>query len=258
MFQATAWCYSIIRPINQFNNKQKGVRVMKKLLSIITVLFAVIFLSGSSFAQSGSIKYVYTIDYPMGGKAAYLDWVKSIVSTLQKPEELISLASYDNYFNESPHRVVEFEFANNLDAAKYFDNPIIRNVVERVVDHGITKDVFVLHKRGDYNPGGAKRSNIKYVFTLDYGVGNKSAYMEMVKTVVKTLQTPKEVKRITSYDNYLNSSPNRVIEFEFDSMADCVRYFEMPEIKSIVDNSVSMSVNHKMSALKLLKEYNKN
>lgn len=231
---------------------------MKKLLSIITLLFALIIFYGSSFAQNRTVKYVYTIDYPMGGKAAYLDWVKSIVGTLQKPDELISLASYDNYFNETPERVVEFEFANNLDAAKYFDNPEIKNVVEQVIDHGITKGVFVLNKRGDYNLGEKKRSNIKYIFTLDYGVGNRTAYQNMVKTVVETLQTPKEVKRITSYDNYLNSSPNRVIEFEFDSMEDCIKYFEMPEIKSIVDNSVSMSVNHRTSVLRLLKEYNKN
>ncbi len=231
---------------------------MKQLLSKFTLLLSVLFLSVSSFAQNGTVKYVYTIDYPMGGKAAYLDWVKSIVSVLQKPEELISLASYDNYWSETPERVVEFEFANNLDAAKYFDNTEIRNVVEQVIDHGITRGVFVLNKRGDYNPGGEKRTSIKFVFTLDYGVGNRSAYLDMVKTVVKTLQTPDEVKRITSYDNYLNSSPNRVIEFEFDSMEDCVKYFEMPEIKSIVDNSVSMSINHRTSVLKLLREYNKN
>jgi len=225
---------------------------------IALIIFSLSLWESALYAQNNSIKYVFTIDYPMGGKAAYLDWVKTIVSNLQKPDELISLASYDNYFSETPERVVEFEFANNLDAAKYFDNPEINNIVEHVVDYGIPKGVFILHKRGDYNPGEEKRSNIKYVFTLDYGVGNKSAYMEMVKTVVKTLQTPKEVKRITSYDNYLNSSPNRIIEFEFDSMEDCIKYFEMPEIKKIVDNSVSMSVNHRMSVLKLLKEYNKN
>ena len=141
---------------------------IKNLFKGFTFLFLAIFLfAGTLTAQSGSVKYVYTIDYPMGGKAAYLDWVKSIISSLQKPDELISLASYDNYFNETPERVVEFEFANNLDAAKYFDNPEIGNVVEQVVDHGITRGVFVLHKRGDYNPGEEKRSNIKYVFTFN-------------------------------------------------------------------------------------------
>jgi len=232
---------------------------IKNLFKRVTFLFLPIFLfAGTLTAQSGSVKYVYTIDYPMGGKAAYLDWVKSIISALQKPDELISLASYDNYFNETPERVVEFEFANNLDAAKYFDNPEIGNVVEQVVDHGITRGVFVLHKRGDYNPGENKRGNIKYVFTLDYGVGNRTAYLEMVKTVVKTLQIPKEVKRITSYDNYFNSSPNRVIEFEFASMEDAVKYFEMPQIKDIVETSVNMSINHKMNVLRLRGDYNKN
>jgi hypothetical protein len=228
------------------------------LLKALTVMLAIFLFAGVLTAQSGSVKYVYTIDYPMNGKVAYLDWVKSILGTLQKPDELVSLASYDNYFNETPERVVEFEFANNLDAAKYFDIPDIRNALEPVVDHGITKGVFVLNKRGDYNSGGEKRNNIKYVFTLDYGVGNKAAYLEMVKIVVKILQTPKEVKRITSYDNYFNSSPNRVIEFEFDSMEEAVKYFDIPEIKSVVEHSVDISVNHKMHVLRLRGDYNKN
>ena len=226
---------------------------MKHLFSKF-VLFLTVIFSASSFAQ---VKYVYLIDYPMGGKAAYLDWAKTITSTLQKPEELVSFAVYENYFNESPGRVVEFEFANNLDAAKYFENTEIRNAVDQVVDYGIVKSVFIFKKRGDYTSGEKNRTAIKYVSVLDYGVGNKSAYLDMVKTVVKTLQTPEEVKRITSYENYFNGSPNRIIEFEFDSMEDCIRYFEMPQIKSIVDNSVNMSVNHRMSVLKLRAEYNK-
>jgi hypothetical protein len=226
-----------------------------KQLFVKFVLFLTVLFSVSNFAQ---VKYVYLIDYPMGGKAAYLDWAKTITSTLQKPEEIVSFAVYENYFNESPARVVEFEFANNLDAAKYFDNPEIRNAVDQVLDYGMVRNVVILKQRGDYNPGEKKRSNIKYVSVLDYGVGNKSAYLDMVKTVVKTLQTPEEIKRITSYENYYNGSPNRIIEFEFDSMADCVKYFEMPEVKSVVDNSVNISVNHRMSVLKLRAEYIKN
>jgi hypothetical protein len=229
----------------------------KKIFLICFAFLAIFLYAGLTNAQSASIKYVYLIDYPMGGKAAYLDWAKSIAGTLQKPEELVSLAVYENYFNESPARVVEFEFANNLDAAKYFDNPEIRNAVDQVLDYGMVRNVVILKQRGDYNPGEKKRSNIKYVSILDYGVGNKSEYLNMVKTVVKTLQAPKEVKRITSFENYFNSSPNRVIEFEFDSMVDCVKYFEMPEVKTVVDKSVGMSVNQRMSVLKLSREYNK-
>jgi len=227
-------------------------------LIIVLLIFSLFLSENISYAQSGSIKYVYTIDYPMGGKAEYIDWVKSIVSILQKPGELVSIASYDNYLNESPRRVVEFEFADNIDAAKYFGNPEIRDVLEQTFDHGITADILVLKKRGDYNPGKGKRAKIKYVYSLDYGVGNKTAYLEMVKTIVKTLQIPKEVKRITSYDNYFNASPNRVIEFEFDSMDDAVKYFEMPQVKDVIENSVNMSINHKCSILELRGDYNKN
>ena len=222
-------------------------------LPLVIFLFA-----GTLIAQSGSVKYVYTIDYPMGGKAAYIDWVKSIVSTLQKPDELVSIASYDNYFNESPRRVVEFEFENNIDAAKYFDNPEIRNVVDQTVDHGITRDILILNKRGDYNAGEGGRHKIKYFYSLDYGVGNKTGSLDMVKSIVKTLQIPEEVKRITSYDNYFNASPNRVIEFEFDSMEDAVKYFAMPQIKNVIENSVNMSMHHKCSILELRGDYNKN
>lgn len=230
----------------------------RKFYLMCFAFLAVFLFAGIVNAQNGSIKYVYTIDYPMGGKGAYIDWVKSIVSTLQKPEELISIASYDNYFSESPLRVVEFEFANNLDAAKYFDRPEIRNVVDQTVDHGITKRIYVLNKRGDYNPGESKRGNIKYVHTLDYGVGNRAKYIEWVKSVVKTLQAPKEVKRITSYDSYFNDSPNRVIEFEFETIEDAIKYFEMPEIKSVVEKSSEISPNHHLTVLKLRGDYNKN
>jgi len=230
----------------------------KKKFLMCFAFFAIFVFAGMLNAQNGSIKYVYTIDYPVNGKAEYLDWVKSIVSTLQKPDELVSIASYDNYLNESPRRVVEFEFADNIDAAKYFDNPDVRNVVDQTVDYGITREILVLKKRSDYNPGEGGRHRIKYSYSLDYGVGNKTAYIEMVKTIAKTLQIPKEVKKIISYDNYFNSSPNRVIEFEFDSMTEAVTYFEMPQIKDVIENSVNMSINHKCLILELRGDYNKN
>ncbi len=53
------------------------------------------------------IKYVYEIDYPLGQKRNYLEWVRSIADALQAPEELKRLASYDNVFSATPHRVVD-------------------------------------------------------------------------------------------------------------------------------------------------------
>ena len=33
------------------------------------------------------MKYVYSIDYPLGQKRAYLEWVRSIADTLHEPDE---------------------------------------------------------------------------------------------------------------------------------------------------------------------------
>ena len=35
------------------------------------------------------------------------------------PPQLKAIASYDNYYGESPHRLVEFEFASQEDATTY-------------------------------------------------------------------------------------------------------------------------------------------
>src|SRR6266536_3487502 len=67
------------------------------------------------------IKYVYEIDYPVGQKRAYLEWVRSIADTLQAPGELKRLASYDNVFSATPQRVVEFSFDSLEDAGRYFE-----------------------------------------------------------------------------------------------------------------------------------------
>ena len=74
------------------------------------------------------IKYVYSIDYPVGQKRSYLEWVRSIADTLQKPDELRHLASYDNVFSSSPQRVVEFSFDSLAEAATYFERPEIAKV----------------------------------------------------------------------------------------------------------------------------------
>lgn len=96
------------------------------------------------------IKYVYSIDYPIGKKEEYLEWVKSIVATLQAPDEVKRVASYDNYFSESPHRFVEFEFDDIVAAAKYWGREEIKKVLEDLSSNGINIRVNVLTLRGDY------------------------------------------------------------------------------------------------------------
>jgi len=100
------------------------------------------------------IKYVYEIDYPFGEKRKYLEWVRSIVDTLQAPGELKRLASYDNVFSASPHRVVEFTFESLEDAGKYFDRKeMVRIFQGELPAHGTNINVKVLALRGDYGEG---------------------------------------------------------------------------------------------------------
>lgn len=228
------------------------------IIEIIFSILAIFLSTGSLTAQSGTVKYVYTLDYAVGKKAAYLEWVKTVVSTLQTPKEVISIVSYENYLNVSPQRVIEYEFANAIDAANYFANPDIRKVVEEAANRGINRKIEVRQTRGDYTAEKIKRGKIKYVFSLDYTPGGKAEYVNWVKSIADKIQAPKELLRVTSYDSYFSVSPTRVIEFEFESMEDAVKYFEMPEIKNIVETSVDMSLNYKISILRLRSDYNKN
>jgi hypothetical protein len=98
------------------------------------------------------IKYVYEIDYPFGEKRKYLEWVRSIADTLQAPGELKRLASYDNAFSATPHRVVEFTFGSLEDAAQYFSRKEISLIFQSELPaHGTNIAVKVLALRGDYS-----------------------------------------------------------------------------------------------------------
>ena len=98
------------------------------------------------------IKYVYEIDYPFGEKRKYLEWVRSIADTLQAPGELKRLASYDNVFSATPHRVVEFTFDSLEDAARYFSRKEIGRIFQSELPaHGTNIGIKVLALRGDYS-----------------------------------------------------------------------------------------------------------
>ena len=44
------------------------------------------------------VKLVWLINYPVGGKADYIAWIATVAPTLQAPEEVKRIASYDNYY----------------------------------------------------------------------------------------------------------------------------------------------------------------
>jgi hypothetical protein len=96
------------------------------------------------------IKYVWSLDYPVGKKEEYLKWVRSIAANLQAPDEVKGVSSYDNYFSESPHRVVELEFDDMVTAATYFEREEIKKILEEIISVGVNVRVNVLTLRGDY------------------------------------------------------------------------------------------------------------
>ena len=102
--------------------------------------------------DSPVIKYVYEIDYPPRGKDKYLRWVRSIAATLQAPAELRQMASYDNVYPTTPHRVVEFTFDSLEDAARYFDRGKIRLILRNELPtHSANIRIRVLALRDDYS-----------------------------------------------------------------------------------------------------------
>lgn len=65
-------------------------------------------------------KFVYFIDYVPAGRQTYLDWTQGVATVLLTPTHLKAATSYDNSHDASPHRLVEFEFASQEDAAAYY------------------------------------------------------------------------------------------------------------------------------------------
>jgi len=99
---------------------------------------------------------------------------------------------------------------------------------------------------------------IKFVYEIDYLPAQKRAYLEWVRSVAGTLQQPAELKRLTSFDNVFSASPQRVVEFVFESLEDGARYFERKEISRIFQGELpAHGVNIKISVLKSLTDYEK-
>ena len=184
--------------------------------------------------ESNPVKLVWLVNYPVGGKDAYIAWIASVAPALLAPEELKRLASYDSVRGENPHRLVEFEFDNYVDAATYLSRPDVAAVFEALPDHSSEVSTHVFVKRSadyskDENPG----RTVKLVFLVDYPLGGKDAYLEWIASVAPSLQAPEEVKRIASYDNLHGASPHRFVEFEFDTVEEANTYLEREEVDAV-------------------------
>lgn len=99
------------------------------------------------------------------------------------------------------------------------------------------------------------RSPIKYVFTADYPLGKKDKYIAWINSVAKDLMAPSELRGLASYDNYFSGSPNRLIEFEFDSMEDAAKYFKRKKVHAVFKSWTNYGVNVKYHILELRSDY---
>ena len=182
------------------------------------------------------VKFVSLVDYPEGGKDAYIAWVASIVPTLQAPEEVTRIRSYDNREADmSPNRLVEFEFNSFLDMTTYLNRPEIAAILEDLPNRSSDVTVHTFIQRSDYSKGEEGEWTIKGVYLIDYPLGGKQAYLEWVASISPTLVGPPQLKAIASYDNYYGESPHRLVQLEFASQEDFDAYEQLEDIQAVED-----------------------
>lgn len=189
-----------------------------------------------SMVDADPVKIIMFIDYPIGGKDAYIAWVSSVASTLQAPEEVKRIRSYDNQDQTvSPNRLVEFEFDSFLDSATYLNRPEISDVLLDIPNYSSVADVHIYIERSDYEKTDEADYPIKFISLIDYPLGGKDEYLAWVSSISSTLVDPPQLKRISSYDNYYGESPHRLFTIEFSSQEDADAYEALEEIQAIED-----------------------
>lgn len=99
---------------------------------------------------------------------------------------------------------------------------------------------------------------IKVLYEIDYARGQKRKYLEWVRSIADTLQSPPELKQVTSYDNVYAASPQRVVEFTFESMEDAAHYFDRPEMIRIFQGELPERAGRvRVAVIRQLSDYTK-
>ncbi len=187
-----------------------------------------------SMVEEIPVKFVLLIDYPEGKKDAYIAWVASVAATLQAPEEIDRIRSYDNLDQTmSPHRLVEFEFKSYLHAATYLNRSEIAAILGDIPNHASKVSAHTFIQRSDYEKEEDGNWQVKSVLLVDYPLGGKQAYLDWVDSVSSITVGPPQLKTITSYDNYYGESPHRLVEFEFANSDDSTTYSELEDIMAL-------------------------
>ena len=183
--------------------------------------------------ENGPVSLVWLVDYPEEAKDVYLAWIASIAPTLQAPEEVNRIRSYDNVEETTPHRFVEFKFDSFVDAMTYMNRPEIAAVFEDLPNHATKVSAHTFIERSDYAKTEKKDWPIKGIIFIEYPLGGKAAYLEWVDSISSDLVGPPQLKAIASYDNYNGESPHRLVTMEFETQEDVTAYEELEEIMAI-------------------------
>lgn len=183
--------------------------------------------------ENGPVSLVWLVDYPEEAKDVYLAWIASIAPTLQAPEEVNRIRSYDNVEETTPHRFVEFKFDSFVDAMTYMNRPEIAAVFEDLPNHATQVSAHTFIERSDYAKTEKKDWPIKGIIFIEYPLGGKAAYLEWVDSISSDLVGPPQLKAIASYDNYNGESPHRLVTMEFETQEDVTAYEELEEIMAI-------------------------
>ena len=179
------------------------------------------------------VSLVWLVDYPEGEKEVYLQWIASIAATLQAPEEVNRIRSYDNSEDVSPHRFVEFEFDSFVDAMTYMNRPEIAAVFEDLPNHATQVSAHTFIERSDYSKDEEGDWPIKGILFINYPLGGKKAYLEWIASIASVLVEPPQLKAVFSYDNYNGASPHRLFVMEFASQEDADAFEELEDIMAI-------------------------
>lgn len=206
--------------------------------------------------ESTPVKLVTFTNYPEGGKDAYIQWIVSVASTLQAPEEIIRIRSYDNLDpSMRPDRMVEFEFANFIDMENYLNRPEIAAIFEEQLTYASDTTTHTFIELSDYAKEEAGDWKIKGVYLIDYLPGGKQAYLEWVASVSSILIGPDELKAIASYDNYYGESPHRLVTLEFASQADVDSYEQIEAVSAVGDELDTRTASWELHEFELRSDY---
>ena len=181
------------------------------------------------------VKLVTLTDVPEGGQDTYLQWVASIAPTLQAPEEVLRIRSYENLEADvRPRYLVEFDFASFLDAATYLNRQEIAAIFEDRPNHVTAVTLHTFIQRSSWQrTEDSDTAPIKGILLINYHLGGRDAYLEWAASVAEAISTPSQLQTLSVYENYYGQPPHRLLTGEFASQEEADAYDALEAIQAI-------------------------